>query len=418
MFPKPLKLPVFVSLLLLPMLWAPQALAVDVNLAWDAVTTYTNGAAATDLAGYRLYYWQGTQVTGTPLIINVGKQTPYATVPGLVAGAPYTFAVAGYNTAGNEGVRAFLTVTISSVNHGPVAGDDPVSTPMGTETIINVLGNDTDADGNALTITAVTPAAHGTVAIIDSGNSLRYTPAAGYDGDDSFTYTISDGQGGVDTARVTVTVLPNRAASLVAAYNFNEGTGTTVTDRSGHSNTGTTRGTTWTTAGKFGGALVFNGTDAWVTVADAASLRLTTAMTLAAWVFPTTTTGKRDILLKEGTNVDIYNLYARNEHGQPESNVFVGGTNRIAQGGGGLAANVWTHVAGTYDGATLRLFLNGVQVASTTVSGAVATSTGPLRIGGNSIWGEFFQGRIDEVRIYNDVLTAAEILADMNLPLQ
>jgi len=52
------------------------------------------------------------------------------------------------------------------------------------------------------------------------------------------------------------------------------------------------------------------------------------------------------------------------------------------------------------------------------MSGALLTSTGALRIGGNSVWGEFFQGSIDEVRIYNWALTQTEIQADMNTPIQ
>src|SRR5437762_900538 len=63
---------------------------------------------------------------------------------------------------------------------------------------------------------------------------------------------------------------------LVAAYAFNEGAGTTVIDASGNNNTGTLSGATWTSAGRYGNALVFNGTNARVTVANAASLRLTT----------------------------------------------------------------------------------------------------------------------------------------------
>src|SRR5882762_4851371 len=76
---------------------------------------------------------------------------------------------------------------------------------------------------------------------------------------------------------------------LVAAYAFNEGSGTTVADISGNNNNGTITAATWTTAGKFGNALVFNGTSARVTVPNAASLQLTTGMTLEAWVFPTAT---------------------------------------------------------------------------------------------------------------------------------
>ena len=76
--------------------------------------------------------------------------------------------------------------------------------------------------------------------------------------------------------------------------------------------------------------------------------------------------------------------------------------------------NTWTHLAATYDGSVLRLYVNGAQVSTRTIGGNILTSTSPLRIGGNSIWGEYFTGLIDEVRIYNRPLTAAEIQTDMN----
>ena len=79
-----------------------------------------------------------------------------------------------------------------------------------------------------------------------------------------------------------------------------------------------------------------------------------------------------------------------------------------------LPLNTWTHIATTYDGTTLRLSVNGVQVGQLAYSGAITTSTGALKIGGNAVWGECFQGDIDEVRIYNRALTATEIQADMN----
>ena len=72
----------------------------------------------------------------------------------------------------------------------------------------------------------------------------------------------------------------------------------------------------------------------------------------------------------------------------------------------------------TFDGTTLRMFMNGILVKSSAVSGTVAAASGALRIGGNSVWGEYFKGLIDEVRIYNRPLTAAEIQTDMATPIQ
>ena len=88
-----------------------------------------------------------------------------------------------------------------------------------------------------------------------------------------------------------------------------------------------------------------------------------------------------------------------------------------ARGGASLPLNTWTHLAATYDGTTLRLYVNGGQVGSRAVASPLLTSTGVLRFGGNSVWGEFFAGRIDEVRLYNRALAVAEIQADMAAPI-
>ncbi len=92
------------------------------------------------------------------------------------------------------------------------------------------------------------------------------------------------------------------------------------------------------------------------------------------------------------------------------------GTDRLAGIGPALTAGTWTHLAVTYDNAQLRLFRNGVQVVQSAATGAIQASASPLRIGGNAIWGEYTDGRIDEVRIYNRALSAAEITTDMTRP--
>src|SRR5207244_2077070 len=79
---------------------------------------------------------------------------------------------------------------------------------------------------------------------------------------------------------------PPPPSGLVAAYSFNEGSGTTVGDASGNGNNGTVSNTSWSVSGKHGGALSFNGSNAWVTVPDSNSLDLTGGMTLEAWVDP------------------------------------------------------------------------------------------------------------------------------------
>ena len=112
---------------------------------------------------------------------------------------------------------------------------------------------------------------------------------------------------------------------LVAAYGMNEGSGTSVADATGNGHTGAISGAAWSPQGKFGNALSFNGTSNLVTVNSTALLNLSTGMTLEAWVFMTTNTGPRDVLIKEGAGVDIYNLYARNWRGLPEANVYAGG---------------------------------------------------------------------------------------------
>src|SRR5262245_407194 len=209
-----------------------------------------------------------------------------------------------------------------------------------------------------------------------------------------------------------------QSTGLVAAYGFNETSGATVTDASGNSNSGTLgSGVTRTTAGRFGSALVFNG-GSFVTVPNAASLNLTTAMTLESWVFPTATpTNWSTVLMKEQPGHLVYTLYAGSPANRP--NVYFNVSNnssgeRGIAGPSALPLNTWSHLAATYNGSTLTLYVNGALVVSQAFSGSIFTSTGALRIGGNGVWGEYFTGRIDEVRVYNRTLSQAEIQADMN----
>jgi hypothetical protein len=253
---------------------------------------------------------------------------------------------------------------------------------------------------SAAQVTAAIPSTD--IATAGTASIAVFNPAPGGGLSNSQTLTIAEPGGGV--------------LGLVAAYHFNEGAGATVQDSSGNGNAGNLSNVTWTTAGRFGSALTFNGTSSWVTVADAASLDLTTGMTLEAWVNPTVQpSGWRTIVAKERTGGVAYFMHgSSSSQNRPGTGVYVANGERQLIGGTRLAANTWVYLAATYDGINQRLFVNGVQVASRAQTGPIAVSASPLRIGGNGAWGEYFQGRIDEVRIYNRALSQAEIQTDMN----
>src|SRR5439155_1305630 len=106
----------------------------------------------------------------------------------------------------NEDRSVTATFNLAPVNHPPDAVDDSLTTDQDTAGQVNVLANDSDPDpGDTLTVTGSTNGAHGTVSCTAAG-VCTYTPAAGFSGSDSFTYTISDAHGGSDTANVQVTV--------------------------------------------------------------------------------------------------------------------------------------------------------------------------------------------------------------------
>jgi hypothetical protein len=149
---------------------------------------------------------------------------------------------------------------------------------------------------------------------------------------------------------------------------------------------------------------------------DAPSLRLTNAMTLEAWVFPTVASSSWQDAVYKGT--DNYYLSASSCcSGLPVGGGIFSGTYGETYGASALAVNTWTHLAATYDGSTLRLYVNGLQVASKAQTGTLATSAGVLTIGGDPLYGQYFTGRIDEVRVYSTALSAAQLQGDMNTPI-
>jgi hypothetical protein len=162
--------------------------------------------------------------------------------------------------------------------------------------------------------------------------------------------------------------------------------------------------------GRSGGrALSFDGVNDRVTIAQSSSLNVGSRMTLEAWVRPTALGSQwRAVAVKEQSSDLVYGLFADSDLGVPTAHVHNGSHTMLA-GTSALPLNAWTHLASTWDGTTMRLYVNGAMVSSRPLSGTAVGSNQPLYIGGDALWGEHFQGLIDDVRVYGRALSGAEV---------
>ena len=229
---------------------------------------------------------------------------------------------------------------------------------------------------------------------------------------------MTDANGASTTVTFAWTVtMVTPGTGLVAGYGFDEGRGTVAMDASGLGNNATVSGAVWG-AGRFGQSLEFDGLDDWATVAAGPGVNVSTAMTIEAWVYPTEAAGWRTVVFKEAPGevwAHSYGLYSTFGAEGPGGHVLTASQTN-AHDPSAIGLNRWTHLATTYDGQMLRSYVDGVQRAAVAATGPINLSDGVLRMGGNGMWGDFFKGRIDEVRLYNRALSAAQIQADMATP--
>jgi VCBS repeat-containing protein len=143
----------------------------------------------------------GRPFNGT--VLNARTGVSYIPDPGFQGIDRFTYRISD----GNGGTSsATVTVSVAGVNDPPLARDDNVVTDEGLTVTVLVLLNDSDPDGDALVVESVTQGKNGTVS--NNGTDVSYMPVEGFSGVDVFTYTVSDGNGGTDTATVFVAVAP------------------------------------------------------------------------------------------------------------------------------------------------------------------------------------------------------------------
>jgi Concanavalin A-like lectin/glucanases superfamily/Putative esterase len=361
---------------------------------------------------------------------TTGGTAHSATRTGLTNGSSYSFFVRCQDPTGNANTYDFtiaFSVAQPADTTPPVRSNGSPAGTLAAGTTQATLSLTTNENATCRYATS-SGVAYGSMpnTFATTGGTAHSTTVTSLNNGSSYSFLVrcQDSTGNANTNDFTIafSVAQSADAGLVAAYGFNEGAGTSAADASGRGHTGVVSGALWTAAGRFGNALSFDGVNDMVTVADSALLDLTTGMTLSAWVFPTAHGNGvwRNVLIKERPGGEVYNLYSNTDTNVPIVYVVrnaAPSTPLEARGTAQVPLNTWTHLAATHDGTTLRLYINGAQVRSRGVSGSLLTSTGALRIGGNAVWGEFFQGRIDEIRIYNRALSPSEIQTDMTRPI-
>jgi hypothetical protein len=209
------------------------------------------------------------------------------------------------------------------------------------------------------------------------------------------------------------------AQTSSSSWRFEEAAGTTLLDSSGGNSGTLVNGVTRLSSGRAGKALRFDGVDDYATFGDPASLEAP-AFSVALWVRRQGVQQSWAKILNKGTASSApWASYKIEFDGTSDAIVnwhlgFTDGSSAVARSVTALPDSAWAHLVGTYDGSSLKLYINGTLNQTTAISGkTVRFDSVPFTLGGYAGWGNF-HGDLDEVRYFNRALSASEVLAVYN----
>ena len=356
--------------------------------------------------------WSKVSGPGTVTFANAASLSTTATF-----GAAGTYSVRLTADDGLMTVTDELTVIVEA---GSAANQPPTADAGTAQTVIlpataSLSGTVSD-DGlpnppAALTTTWSMVSGPGTVTFA-SASTLTTTATFSTLGTYVLRLTASDGDL-ITTDDVTIT-----AAGLIGHWQM-EGD---LTDAAPPENNAGGTGSPTYVPGRIGQALSLNGTTQYATVPDSPDLDISNAITIAGWIKPTKTGDATQDLFKKAT-IDVTDGYEISL--SSVGKVFVRFNQKTSLDGYRInsttdyphAGSAWMHVAATWDGATIKLYINGAQEGGDkSFLGPIATNDLPFGIGvqGSFALARLYQGAVDDVRLYSHALSAAEVLALYN----
>lgn len=302
--------------------------------------------------------------------------------------------------SGGASTEKIITIIITDVNEAPVALNDNLFTNKDVQKEWTL--HSTDPENRALTYSIVTNGTMGTVEILDAAaGTYRYTPNPGVTGTDTFTFKASDGVFDSNTATITVYIANDINEGLLAFYSFNGD----ANDSSGNNRHGTVNGPTLTVDrfGNANSAYQFN----WNSI-SMPSFSIGGSFSFTAWV-------RNDYYVSplqyswSGANQKLLEL-----SGGTFTNVIVGlngnsdltltVANELMPSSANVPRYNWTHIAVTFSNSNVNFYVNGELKSTKTFDTAIAYFSRPTQLIGPAL-----VGAMDEVRLYNRVLTPIDI---------